>query len=43
LESVASTGFSGAQGLVDFEARDARVPGVVVEFKGGEERAAASS
>jgi branched-chain amino acid transport system substrate-binding protein len=35
LDKVASAGFSGALGPITFETRDARVPGVLVQLKGG--------
>ena len=37
MEKVAGEGFDGAAGNVTFENRDARVPGVLVEWRGGKE------
>ena len=37
MEQVAAKGFTGAAGNVTFENRDARVPGVLVEWRGGKE------
>jgi len=37
LDEVTQAGFSGAAGNIKFENRDARVPGVLVEWKGGKE------
>jgi branched-chain amino acid transport system substrate-binding protein len=37
MEQVATQGFEGAAGKVSFENRDARVPGVLVEWRDGKE------
>ena len=37
MEQVAAKGFTGAAGNVTFENRDARVPGVLVEWRDGKE------
>jgi branched-chain amino acid transport system substrate-binding protein len=37
MEKVAGEGFDGAAGAITFENRDARVPGVLVEWRGGKE------
>jgi branched-chain amino acid transport system substrate-binding protein len=37
MEGVAAKGFDGATGAIKFENRDARVPGVLVEWRGGQE------
>ena len=37
MEKVAAEGLEGAAGSITFENRDARVPGVLVEWRGGKE------
>jgi branched-chain amino acid transport system substrate-binding protein len=37
MEKVAAQGFIGAAGKITFENRDARVPGVLVEWRDGKE------
>ena len=37
METVAGQGLEGAAGNITFENRDARVPGVLVEWRGGKE------
>lgn len=37
LTRVAETGFEGAAGRIEFEERDARVPGLLVEYRDGRE------